>query len=36
MKPFSAYPEDRARLLDLAAAVLKDEGASKEACDFAN
>lgn len=31
MKPFSAYPEDRAKLLELAAAVLKDEAASKEA-----
>jgi hypothetical protein len=36
MKPFSAYPEDRAKLLDLAAAVLKDEKASTEACVLAD
>ncbi|MBY5484413.1 hypothetical protein E0H36_08465 [Rhizobium leguminosarum bv. viciae] len=36
MKPFSAYPEDRAKLLELAATVLKDEDASKEACILAD
>ena len=28
MKPFSTYPEDRSKLLELAAAVLDDAGAS--------
>jgi hypothetical protein len=31
VKPFSAYPEDRAKLLDLAKAVLDDDRSSKDA-----